>query len=73
VPGLTLHPRQRLPRGWRWGACQRGDGWIGSYIVAPAGRAIVAKLDGTAATCTVDELRSTLATVTVPREVQAEQ
>jgi hypothetical protein len=73
VPGLTLHPRQRLPRGWRWGASQRGDGWIGSYIVGPAGRRIVAKLDRSTAALAVDELRSTLATVTVPREVQAQQ
>jgi hypothetical protein len=60
VPSLNLHRRQPLPKGWRWGAVQRGPGWIGSWVCGPGGRSLVVRFAGEAPILTPGEIRTAL-------------
>lgn len=66
MPRLTLNPRQRLPRGWKWGA-RTGDG---AWLVGAHGRRLVVALSGNADTHEPDELRRQLWEATRPEEVK---
>lgn len=65
---LTLNPRQKLPRGWRWGARTP----TGVWLVGARGRRLVVTLSGNAYPVDVDDLRRRLWEATKAEEVQVD-
>jgi hypothetical protein len=68
MPGLTLNPRQRLPKGWRFGATQRGPDWSGAWVVGPHGRRLVVRFDACTYPLEPDAMRQALCEQTTSRD-----